>query len=371
MLKTFITPQISSFFIYLLFYISGIIIAHSLFSITLSLHALIIAIINFSIITISLLFIKRSYFFLATCLLIGIIRTTVTLRTYVIYKPPHFYSFEIMDVFKTGNSLWPFGTLLKQSYNNTYHQVLLYTQKEPSYAMGDKGTTDLVFKKSSYNEFCRHLLKENIIATTFTWSFNPYIVSTSTFSAHSFLHKIRSNLLTSITHKCSYITAGLFTSLCLGNKKVLKRELKQIKLYFRSWGITHHLARSGLHLIIILFMWYILLSFIPLSYGSKTIIISCIAFLFSLLSFEGISFTRSLFIFFLTQFLCYKNYQIHKTYLLALAAFTFLLYNPFLVFALDFQLSFFITFLLCLLSLINRQKRIAYCKLLIIDYKKF
>lgn len=370
MIKTFVIPHISTTAYYLLSYILGIISAHFIFEYTYSIKILAGISILITTILITFFIFKSSFSHIIFFLLCGFIRTSFVFYQYNHYTPNSNIPFKVLDITKTGNTTWSFCTKLSQTRKDGSYNMLLYTKKRPTCAVDDLCVSRLEFKKPAYTEFCRYLFKEQTIATGFSYGFKPLIIDSPTFSIHKKLYTIREKLLTGIATQCSRTTSSLFASLCLGNKKIFKKELKKPKLYFRSWGIVHHLARSGLHLIIVLFIWYLLFSIIPISYPVKTFGISTVATLFALFSFEGISFTRSLTIFFITQVLLYYNQQTNGLHLLLTVASLFLFYNPFLIFSLDFQLSFFITLLLCLFSLINRQKRVACCKLLLTDYKK-
>lgn len=364
MIKTFVIPPLSPIIFYLTGYIAGIIVAHFIFDYTHSLVILggVIGIVALS--AIILFFIDKKSTYCVLSILCAMIKTGYILNSYETYTPAPLAPITIIEITKTGNPNWPFCTKLEQ--NN--YGFLLFTKQKPKCSQGDVCATSFTFKKPLYNDFCRYLFKEQCVATHFLYSFSPEIISSS-HSLNSMVSKKRESLLYSIVKKCSKKTAALFSSLCLGNKKIFNKDLRSLKLYFKSWGIVHHLARSGLHLIIILFVWYLLLSLAPIPYTSKIIIISLIATLFAVFSFEGISFTRSLVIFFLVQFLLFSKQQTNTLHLLLCVAFVFLVINPFLLFSLDFQLSFYITLLLCLFSLINRQKRVLCCKLLLNDYK--
>ena len=366
MIKTFVIPSLPSILSYVAKYIAGILCAHFIFEQTNSTDYLLVGCGALAVITFFLFFTKRGYFYSLLFLLGGLARTSYTLYSYKTYTPQASSPIEIIDITVTGNPVWPFSIKLQQ---NNYN-FLLYTKIKPYCSINTTYQTFSLFKKPIYNDFCRYLLKEHTVATAFSYKFNGKVIKQPFFSITRYLQAVRDNILHSVTQKSSAKTAALFSSLCLGNKKIFKKELKHPKLYFRSWGIVHHLARSGLHLIIILFVWYLILSVIPLSYRTKTCVISSIATIFALFSFDGISFTRSLFVFFITQFLIYSKEQTNSLHTLTLVAFIFLLSNPFLIFSLDFQLSFFVTFFLCLFSLLNRQKRVNCSKLLLSDYRK-
>lgn len=367
MIKTFVVPSLPSILFYLTGYMTGIICTHFIFEKTHSIDHLIISALVLVTISCCLLLVKRrSYSYFVLLVLAGLVRTGYTLYSYHTYIPIISNPIKVVDICKTGNPTWPFSVKFQQDN----YGFLLYTKTKPHCSLDAVYQTPLIFKKPVYNDFCRYLLKEQVVATAFSYRFYGNFISEPSFSITHYLQTIRSRILYSVSQKSSRKTAALFTSLCLGNKKIFKRDLKDPKLHFRSWGIVHHLARSGLHLIIILFIWYLILSIIPISYTTKAFIISFIATIFALFSFDGISFTRSLVVFFITQFLLCSKQQTSSIHTLLLVAFIFLLLNPFLIFSLDFQLSFFITLLLCLFSLVNRQKKVIYSKLLLSDYKK-
>lgn len=361
----FALPRFPISFLWLISYISGVILTHTLFTYTFSSEYICITGALIIIIALYIYMQKKSFLLLILC--IGMARTTYILYRYNQYHFSSNHKLYVHDIYYTGNPQWSFCTLLHDT--TTENNVILYTKRKPWCTVGQTVTSGLPFKRPSYNSFTLFLLKDNIYATAFAYTFRPTIIHNPSFSLRRTIHTLRDKTLKNILKKCSYKTGALFASLFAGNKKLFKKSLHATKILFRSWGIVHHLARSGLHLIIMLGGWYAFLSLLPLSYTTKSIIIGIITFLLSLFSFSTISFSRSLFFFGISQLLVLTKQQTHSVHILSLVALCFLMYRPFLLFSLDFQLSFFITYVLCFIALVTRQKKLAGCKLLLIDYK--
>ncbi|HSW73575.1 MAG TPA: ComEC/Rec2 family competence protein, partial [Candidatus Limnocylindria bacterium] len=146
--------------------------------------------------------------------------------------------------------------------------------------------------------------------------------------------------------KLSRPTAHLFSSIFLGNKYARKKDIEPLKEHFTTWGVTHYLARSGLHMVIFTITWHTLLTFIPLAFALKEALLIALVIIYALLSWTTISFTRALLLFLIHRLCSLLRLQTDLLYLLTLVALAILFDNPLQLFFLDFQLSFGLTFAL-------------------------
>ena len=112
---------------------------------------------------------------------------------------------------------------------------------------------------------------------------------------------------------------------------------------FENWGLSHMLARSGLHLVAFSLCCTWLLGPLTVYYVIKDILISVILVLYALLSWPSTSFLRAL-IMILVFYAC-RGIGLRYTPLhwLTMTAIIFLCYNPIQAIFLDFQLSFLMT----------------------------
>ena len=122
---------------------------------------------------------------------------------------------------------------------------------------------------------------------------------------------------------------------------------------FFTWGISHYLARSGLHIQICITLMMSFFLFLGFSWFSSAILQLFLLFLFYLFTFSSISFFRAFIMFFL--FLLCKLFKLPTTSLHTLSMtviITFFMY-PFCFLQLGTQLTFFTTFILSLISYVK------------------
>lgn len=213
---------------------------------------------------------------------------------------------------------------------------------------------DIVIKKPSSSSYANYLLKEGITATLFVPTLDYTRLHRPHYSCARWIHALKNNTLHTLAHKMEERVYHLFASLFLGNKPIPKKIVEYSREHFNTWGVAHYLARSGLHMIIIGMVWHILVSFLPMSYTLRTILLIILSGLYGLLSWPTVSFNRALISFIVYKF-CDVLYMptnfLHTVTVVCLAV---ILYNPLHVFFLDFQLSFGLT---CALALFSHLKQ--------------
>jgi len=145
-----------------------------------------------------------------------------------------------------------------------------------------------------------------------------------------------------------------FASIFLGEPGNKKNTLT-IKRNMQFWGIVHYLARSGLHVVIFIAIWQTLLKFLPVSFLFKEIILILLLGLYSVMSWASIPFYRAFYTFLAIRTSSITYTRLYYIPTLACISLFFLIYNPLLLFSLDFQLSFGITFALAMLNEIKSK----------------
>lgn len=253
---------------------------------------------------------------------------------------------ELKDTYRLTGSV-----TLKES--NKTARIQIFSKKHPLLKAGDSAEfKNLKFENIKNPEYEKYLLKENIHGITYCSS----LVVTLLAQKKSITHYIRQRFLqlekkTSIMlSKNSYV---LFSSLFLGSKKYSESLDLSIKDFFNRWGINHFLARSGLHVTLILFFIMFLgrLFLVPFRY--LTLVTCFFMILYSLISYSSVSFLRA-FIMSLLSLLCLvKRVPVNSLHLLTITSAILLIYNPFLSLFLDFQLTFLLTWGLCILTLLD------------------
>jgi ComEC/Rec2-related protein len=234
------------------------------------------------------------------------------------------------------------------------YSVMIYTRKPVDFEIGDCVLFDaIIFKKPTHDSFALYALKEGIVAYIFADKLDAQVI---TKKAPSFWHRIttqRQLIFTNLKHKMSRKTFTFFSPLFLGNKHVDVQEMHRIKHNFQLWGLSHYLARSGLHMVIFVLLWEFILKFVPVSLISKNVFLLTLSSIYFLLSWSSISFIRAFLTFMVYKLLCMGRRHINTVHALTLVTLTVLITNPLHLFFLDFQLSFGLTFALAWVSHIH------------------
>jgi hypothetical protein len=151
----------------------------------------------------------------------------------------------------------------------------------------------------------------------------------------------------------------LYLSIFCG-KKIKSSTGTALKHLFSYWGLSHHLARSGLHLVLLLWILFFIFSFIPCSLIKKHIFIGGIIFIYYTTTFSSVAFLRS-FCMYIGYVSCKGlNVPINTIHILLLVTLGIVWHNPYHIFFLDFQLSFSVTLLILWFFLkIEKLKTVA------------
>lgn len=195
----------------------------------------------------------------------------------------------------------------------------------------------------SFNEY---LLKEDVLATVFTNNLNYTKIYTPKFSIKKWLLEKKQKIFNEIKIKLSPKTFTYFSYIFLGNKK--DKTVSGMRKQFNNWGISHYLARSGLHIILFILIWKFLLGLIPIKLNSKHIMLLLICISYQLLSWSSISFSRAFYVFIIYELGRLLNKQTNFMHILSLVCLFILITNPIQLFFVDFQLSFALTFALAI-----------------------
>ncbi len=272
----------------------------------------------------------------------------------------------IVDYIKTGNPLWPhrLTVLITKTttgviVSNIQCPIFIYTKNSPTVFIDDHIIiNNCTIKQPAQNNFSLYLRKEGVLSTLFIPFFKPDITRNSHYSIKKNLFKLQNFINESARSSLSPITYALFCSLFLGDKGSGKSTLENHSHHFQEWGIAHQLAKSGFHLIIFIMVWTLFFSFIPFNFKIKHSLIILLCSCYYLLTPHSISFSRSFYLFLGSRLLQIFEWQAHTINILSLICYATLLLNPYTLFGLDFQLSFYLTFCLSWIAQLDRQKRI-------------
>ena len=224
--------------------------------------------------------------------------------------------------------------------------VGVYAKTATTANIGDKILFKNVAIKPPSKQFTSNdlgLAKQGIIATIFTASKYQYrILERESNSLRATIWQWRQALYNRVITNLSPLSAAYSSLLFFGNKQHALTSKLQDK--FALWGLSHYLARSGLHIVLLIAMWFIILRLIPLNIRFKNLFLCVFIGIYALCSWESTSFLRALFVFLLAQGGLWLGREIKTLHLLTLVCMGMILYNPFLIFYLDFQLTFGLTF---------------------------
>jgi len=209
---------------------------------------------------------------------------------------------------------------------------------------------NVTIKKPNNESFFSYLIKKNINTSVFLTQNNIIIKKRPNYSLMRWICDTKYLILERIRTKMPQQSFVLFSSLFLGNKTLVKNSLQPFAQQFRQWGISHYLARSGLHLTIFTFIWLILFRFFPFSFFFKQICMLILCSVYLIFSWSSISFLRAFYSFFLYTLCNIFKIPIHFLHILTLVTLYVIICNPIQIFFLDFQLSFALTFALALIA---------------------
>ncbi len=262
------------------------------------------------------------------------------------------FSYHPQSRFPHCTTIYTLSLCTDDSEKNAHYLVQIYSRNKLFAKISDiVYIHNLHFKRPANEAFHHYLMKEGIAATTFQEKVSITIKAHPPFSLNRQLFNARKNLFNSFQGKLSRQTFTLFTAIFMGEKTALKKNNVPIEGPFKQWGIVHYLARSGLHLVIIVSICELLLRFIPLAFALKQFILLFSAFIYFLLTWPSVSFLRAFLIFLLYKFCTLFRIPDHFLHLLFLCCLLLLIYNPLYLLFLDFQLSFGLTFALAWLNL--------------------
>lgn len=242
------------------------------------------------------------------------------------------------------------------SYKSNKVLMIYIPTTDDRITVGDTITlSNLRCKKPSSESFQRYHIKEQIASTIFEDNPDYTIKNHPTWSLRRWIWNQKQRLLNGLATKLSQDGFRFFSSLFLGNRLCIKQSLEETNEQFKTWGISHFLARSGLHLALFIFIWQGIFCIIPLPLIYKQLIISLLSFIYFILTWTSAPFTRSFALFILNKFCLFTKTPFHLLHYLTVVAFCFLLYCPLYIFFLDFQLSFALTFALAWFNQLSTQ----------------
>jgi competence protein ComEC len=237
----------------------------------------------------------------------------------------------------------------------TSFDILCYIPSKTNLGIGDIVSLPYVTLKKTKDQsgkikqptFADYLLKERVLTSIFVKKRNIKCLANQSFSLTRAITTFRNRIYQRLQEKLTPEAFSYFSTLFLGKKHVGIRE--KTDHLFNFWGISHYLARSGLHIALFVFLWKTLFDHLPLLFFVKHFLLILMCGAYYLFSWPSISFYRAASVFILFEFGIIFHQAVHFFHLLSLLCMMTLLLNPIQLFFLDFQLSFALTFGLAVL----------------------
>jgi len=196
-------------------------------------------------------------------------------------------------------------------------------------------------KSTSYQDY---LIRANVWAVAHQKSFYYSTIKKPSLFMQQ-IDEICALPLQAANRTMSQLTHSLYLSIFCG-KKIKSETTTKMKELFQYWGISHHLARSGLHLVILIGLLLFLLSFIPFSSSKKQWVIITMLCIYYATTYPSVAFMRAFYMY-MFYTLCKQLYvPSNPIHILLVTTLLVLTMNPHHLFFLDFQLSFSITLLI-------------------------
>ncbi len=270
------------------------------------------------------------------------------LEAEVINIEPHHHTY-FKNAITLRAKISPHQTGLIKIYTHNIDELKIYDQIK---------LKETCFKKHD-GEASLYTLKESLTATKFT----KEIKYTKQPNKKNIWKKLKKKLFLYKDHlskrikaKTSKLSWTMFTMIFLG-KKTLNTCFNKVKNSFQNWGISHYLARSGLHVLLILIIWTFLLNCLPINYKLKQMFLGIVILTYNILTWSSLSFERSVITFLLYKICVAKDLPLNTINTLSITGLLVLINNPFHVYFLDFQLTFALTLALAIYNEISSTKK--------------
>lgn len=230
--------------------------------------------------------------------------------------------------------------------------VQCYTNYPTNFLPGDQVVIENIAIPKNQNitrfpSFNDYLMRECIHASFFVHTKQQiHLKIRPSYSYTRWIWTLRENTYLRIKKKLSSCTTAFLGFLFLGKKKY--KQTNSLRDLFNRWGLAHYLARSGLHIVLLIGIWSFLFSLVPINLWIKRFLLILISLIYAILSWTSVPFIRAVWIFALTSTGKLLWHHINILHLLCLVCLCMLLINPINLFFLDFQLTFGLTFTLIL-----------------------
>lgn len=211
------------------------------------------------------------------------------------------------------------------------------------------------------SEYEAYLIKEGVWATAYATSESIRIANATN---RSWYH-ICSTLFASYLQDA---TINLFNPLFLGKRE---KTIQTVTTQHQSlyWGIAHHMARSGIHLVTLFGLCMTLLHYARVRYFYRYLICGLLAFGYFEISVCAVSFLRAFWMILFQIISKMNGFQYSSVHALTLTTLLMVGHNPWYILFLDFQLSFGITAVIIWIFQAKWAQTIAFHRKTLVPFK--
>lgn len=196
---------------------------------------------------------------------------------------------------------------------------------------------NLKLKQPNKSSFRMYLIKENVWAVGHVDNQNILLLKKPSWLKQQ-LNKVQKSF-----HKASLKlakkTSCLYRYIMLGDK-AKSFTGKNYKKLFQLWGISHQLARSGLHVIMLIWALMLCMRILPCSYNTKLLLTGGMLFLYATATIPSTAFLRAIYMYFAYALCKICKIPTSPLHIVTCACLIIITQSPYQIFALDFQLSF-------------------------------
>lgn len=243
--------------------------------------------------------------------------------------------------------------------------VYLFFPETESFEIGDEITIhNLALRTPQSRDALIKIVKNKVIGLHFQTKKNTSTHQKTLVSSwQHYFFDIKKRVTNSVCAHMDTATQAFYTSLFLGNKVVAPLSMYTTSR-FSLWGISHHLARSGLHLIIVIWLWSTCIQRAPVSRSAKHSILILLGLIYYSFSWPTLSFNRACLSFLLYQCCAWIKDSLDPMQAIGWVTLCFLIVSPADLFSLDFQLSFGLTHAIAWFNHTNTKTRIDHNKII-------
>lgn len=257
---------------------------------------------------------------------------------------------DVVDITPTKNNRHMLGLNVRafrfnaqQVWQPTNARIMLCTSPA-NMAIGDKIFVETLICQS----FNAEDPPRNYLTACSFFAKNISIMSHQHWSLRRFITTQRNSFWQSLEKKLSPQTFRLISIIFFG-KSTNDGIQQTLRADFVQWGVAHYLARSGIHLILILILINALLSLFLLSITTRTIITTLIGLVYFCFSWVSIPFVRACMALGSYHICHLLKIPINTLHILHLTLITGLIIDPLAIACLDFQLTFALTYALIII----------------------